>query len=62
MSGIGLSILAALFIATLIKLIFEYFKHLKFNSLVHSPGVPYPVILNFYFWIESTNRKITDQI
>jgi hypothetical protein len=43
MAGIGATILVAVVAVFVIKFLFSYFKNLRFNSSVHSPGIPYPV-------------------
>ena len=43
MAGFGVTVLVASLVALIIKFVVSYIKNLKFNSRVHSPGIPYPV-------------------
>jgi hypothetical protein len=43
MAGIGVTILVSIGVVFVIKYLLFYFKKIKFNSKVHSPGIPYPV-------------------
>ena len=43
MAGIGVAVVVAVVTVVVVKFLITYLKNLRFNSLVHSPGLPVPV-------------------